>query len=384
MGSGAQMPDASIAPPGCVRVFVCGDVMTGRGVDQIMAEPGEPRLYERWISSAEDYVSLAERCNGPIPRGVDASYVWGGALEEWRSAAPDVRIVNLETSVTLSGRAVAKGINYRMNPANVDCLTAAALDCCVLSNNHVLDWGRSGLLQTLDTLHGRGLATAGAGRNLREAKRPAILDLARGGRVLVVGLCTSSSGVPRDWAAGPARPGVNLVEPCTAAATALGEELRQFRQPGDLVVASIHWGANWGYEVPEPERAFAHALIELAGVDLVHGHSSHHPKAMEAHNGKLVLYGCGDFLDDYEGIGGHEGYRSDLVLMYFADLDARDGRLRALKMAPFRIRRFRLERAGAADIGWLADRLGREAARFGSKVSASGERLAFTPARTPS
>jgi poly-gamma-glutamate synthesis protein (capsule biosynthesis protein) len=377
MGAGAQIPANPSGSPGRVRIFVCGDVMTGRGIDQILAHPSEPRLYEASLSSAEDYVRLAEDRNGPVPRAVEADYIWGDALDEWRWSAPDVRIANLETSVTRSGRALPKGINYRMNPANADCLTAAGLDCWVLSNNHVLDWGKEGLLETLDTLHGHGLATAGAGRDLAEARRPAVVQSARGGRVLVVGLGVSSSGIPRDWAAGTARPGVNLVGLTASAARALGEELEPLRRPGDLLVASVHWGGNWGYDIGEAEQAFAHALIELADVDLVHGHSSHHPKAMELHQGKLVLYGCGDFINDYEGIGGYEIYRGDLALMYFADLDLGDGRLLGLEMAPFRIRRFRLERAGGKDVAWLADRLDREAARFGGRVSTSGPRLVF-------
>jgi len=76
------------------------------------------------------------------------------------------------------------------------------------------------------------------------------------------------------------------------------------------VVASIHWGDNWGYEI-------AHNLIDHAGVDIIHGHSSHHAKGIEVWHGKPVIYGCGDFINDYEGIGGNEKYRSDLSLMYF-------------------------------------------------------------------
>jgi poly-gamma-glutamate capsule biosynthesis protein CapA/YwtB (metallophosphatase superfamily) len=60
-------------------------------------------------------------------------------------------------------------------------------------------------------------------------------------------------------------------------------------------------------------RQFAHALIDEAGFDLVHGHSSHHPKAIEVHHGRIILYGCGDFITDYEGIKGYESFRDDLV-----------------------------------------------------------------------
>ena len=99
-----------------------------------------------------DYVHLAEAANGPIPRGVDPSYIWGAALDEFDRMRPDARIINLETSITRSEDYARKGINYRMSPENADCLKAAAIDCCVLGNNHVLDWGRRGLLDTLATL----------------------------------------------------------------------------------------------------------------------------------------------------------------------------------------------------------------------------------------
>ncbi len=76
------------------------------------------------------------------------SNVWGAALDELNRARPDVRIINLETSITRSKEFETKGINYRMSPENADCLAAAAIDCCVLANNHILDFGRRGLLDT--------------------------------------------------------------------------------------------------------------------------------------------------------------------------------------------------------------------------------------------
>lgn len=90
---------------------------------------------------------------------------------------------------------------------------------------------------------------------------------------------------------------------------------QRLRQPDDLLIASVHWGGNWGYAVAATHRAFAHALID-GGFALVHGHSSHHPRGIELYRGHMVLYGCGDFINDYEGIGGYEDFRSDLTLMY--------------------------------------------------------------------
>jgi poly-gamma-glutamate synthesis protein (capsule biosynthesis protein) len=361
-----------------IRLFFCGDVMTGRGIDQILAHPGDVRLYEEWASSAKDYVRLAEQRNGPIPRTADAGYVWGAALDEWRKACPDLRIANLETSVTRCDTPLPKGINYRMNPENVGCLLAAGLDCCVLANNHVLDWGRAGLLETLQSLHGQGVRTAGAGRDDVEAREPAVFDLADGGRVLVVALATPSSGAPHDWAATRRRPGVNITDLSPSAAMGIGATLDRIRRPGDNVVASIHWGPNWGYGIPDEQRRFAHDLIDAAGVDVVHGHSSHHPKAIEVYKERLILYGCGDFMNDYEGIGGYEAFRADLALMYFADLRRSDGTLASLEMIPLKIRRFQLCAASDDDGRWLQGALDREAGRFGGAVTWRAGRLVLS------
>ena len=130
-------------------LFLCGDVMTGRGVDQIMPHPGNPQLREAYITEATGYVALAEAVNGPIPRPVDPAWPWGDALALLDGLAPDVRLINLETSVTVSGEfAPGKAVHYRMSPANIACLTVARPDVCALANNHVLDFGQNGLAET--------------------------------------------------------------------------------------------------------------------------------------------------------------------------------------------------------------------------------------------
>jgi poly-gamma-glutamate capsule biosynthesis protein CapA/YwtB (metallophosphatase superfamily) len=359
---------------GALTLFLCGDVMTGRGIDQILPHPSDPEIHERYARSASSYVRLAEARNGPIERPVEPAYVWGDALEEWRRVGPDVRIVNLETSVTTSNDWQAKGINYRMHPANVACLGAAGIDACTLANNHVLDWGRAGLLETLESLRAAGLATAGAGRDAREAREPALLEVPGRGRVVLFAFATNSSGVPPAWAATPQAPGVNLLPDLSdRTVDAIARRVREVRQPGDVVLASLHWGGNWGYRVPPSQRAFARGLVERAAVDVVHGHSSHHARGIEVHRRRLILYGCGDFLTDYEGIHGHEEYRSDLSLMYFASLDPANGELLRLRMTPLQMHRFRLRRASPEDKRWLRDTLARECGQLGTRVEASAD-----------
>ncbi|MGC2203121.1 MAG: CapA family protein, partial [Stellaceae bacterium] len=349
----------------------------GRGIDQILPHPGDPRLQETNVGSAKSYVQLAERVNGPIPAPVDFSYVWGDALDELRRAARQGRIINLETSVTRSRDYAPKGINYKMNPENIACLTAAGVDCCVLANNHVLDFSEAGLCETLDALEQAGIRRSGAGRDLAEAQAPAVIEVTNAGRVLVFAFGCGSSGIPPDWAAGRDRSGVNLLPDLSNRTLESIAQLTQgSRQQGDVQVASIHWGGNWGYRISRDEVRFAHGLIDVAGFSVVHGHSSHHPKAIEIYCDRPIFYGCGDFINDYEGIGGYEEFRSELALMYFPRLDVASGRLIDLKLAPLKISRFRLHCAPRKDAIWLSGILDRESARFGTHVSLSdGNRL---------
>jgi poly-gamma-glutamate capsule biosynthesis protein CapA/YwtB (metallophosphatase superfamily) len=353
-----------------VTIFMCGDVMPGRGIDQILPHPGDPTIHESYLKDARGYVDIAERAHGHIPGDAGYAYIWGDALEELEQAHPDLRVINLETSITKSDDYwKSKGINYRMNPENIPCLTAAAIDFCALANNHVLDWGYPGLKETLETLDGAGIRYAGAGLSLPGAEAPAVFGMKPGGRILILSCGTISSGIPPGWSATGEKPGVFLLKGLSdKAVERIRECIRGMRQQGDVVVVSIHWGGNWGYSIPSEQVRFAHALIDDAGVDIVHGHSSHHVKGIEVYRDRLILYGCGDFLNDYEGISGYEQYRDDLSLMYFVSVDPSTGRLTGLRMVPTQVRRFRVHRAEKRDVMWLRDVLNREGKKFGTSV----------------
>lgn len=354
-----------------IKLFFCGDVMLARGVDMIQKYSCDPKLCEGNALDAWAYVTLAERKNGPIPDSSQRtpSYVWGEALRILEEKKPDLRIINLETSITTSDKPwPRKGIHYRMHPKNVDVITSAAVDCCVLSNNHTADWGMDGLRESLATLRNAGVSYVGAGYDLREAQAPAMFQVPGKGRVLVFGACDPSSGIPAAWLASH-QSGVNLINVDTQTSLdAVTENIRKYRKEGDIVVFSIHWGGNWGYEIEPAFKRFAHKLIDAAGVDIIHGHSSHHAIGVEVYKNKLIMYGCGDFINDYEGIGGHVQYRGDLSLMYLVSVEAETGRLRDLTMVPTQIKRLRIQRAEASDTAWLADTMAHECKKLACDV----------------
>ncbi len=354
-----------------IRLFVCGDVMTGRGIDQIMPYPSNPKIYESYVKDAREYVKLAESKNGPIPKPVSFDYIWGDALPHLNRFAPDLRIINLETSITTSEEYwKGKEINYRMNPKNTPCLTAAKIDYCSLANNHVLDWGYSGLRETLDTLAKAHINSSGAGENIEAAQSPAIMEVKDKGRIVVFSVGSRTSGVPADWVATKDSPGINLLKDTSSNEIGhISEMVNCVKMRNDFVVVSIHWGSNWGYDISEEERQFAHKLVDKAGVDLIYGHSSHHTKGVEVYKNKLVLYGCGDFLNDYEGISGYEFFRGDLGLMYFASVEPSSGELVSLEMIPIQIKRFRVNNLlDSADTEWFRNVLNLQSQKFGTSI----------------
>ncbi|MFD0361993.1 CapA family protein [Nocardia sp. GCM10030253] len=359
---------------GMATVLLGGDVMLGRGVDQILPHPGDPALRERYVDDARTYVELAERVHGAFDRPVDFRWLWGDLLPILAQVDPDVRLINLETAITADGAfEPAKGIHYRMNPDNLPVLTVIAPVVCALANNHILDFGIHGLADTLESLDTAGIQRAGAGANLDNARAPVLSELDDGRRVVIFSVAAGSSGVPEYWAAHHDRPGLWWVgnSPSVRAADEVAAEVLAHKRDQDIAIVSVHWGPNWGYGVALSETQFAHRLID-AGVDLVHGHSAHHPRPIEIYRGKPILYGCGDVIDDYEGIRGHERFRTDLRLMYLVSIDPGAVEVR---MIPLQVRRMRLESAALSESRWLCETIEHISRGFGTRVAARSDDL---------
>lgn len=353
-----------------VRVFVCGDVMLGRGIDQIQDVRCDPQIFESYVKNARDYVQFAVRRNGQLPTERDASYIWGDAIAILEHYKPRVRLINLETAVTKRGTPwPGKGIQYRMHPDNVRLLQAARIDAVSLANNHVLDWGYEGLSDSVKALTSFGVTSIGAGVTQELASAVGCFPAGNNMSVLVCAIAHPSSGVPHDWAATSDSAGVNFVANLTdSTVKRLCANLKKRRtSEHDVGIVSIHWGGNWGYEVPTAFRDFAHRLIDSGMVSLVHGHSSHHVKGFEIYKKRLILYGCGDFVNDYEGIFGpdKEHFKDYLSLMYFVDFHPDTGNVCGLSMVPTRLMRLRVQRASEEEARSLLAILQRECEKFG-------------------
>lgn len=287
-----------------------GDVMLGRLVDQLFPQhvdnPGEARIVSSFLGT---YPQLRQY-NHRTP--------WGSTLPLFHSA--DLNLINLETAVTTQSTLWPhKAFNYRMHPANAAALREANIDYATLANNHTLDFGTDGLVETVWTLRNARIAFAGAGERTDEATRPAVLSLPRIPRPppradgaegrrdpgsLAIHVFAASDH-PRDWAVVPtfhlidyslqSRSRLKHLLTTPAVLTARNDNNR----PPALKVFSVHWGPNYAWHPDRAIRSLAHFLIDECGVDLIHGHSSHHVQGVEIYRGKLIIYGCGDFIDDY-------------------------------------------------------------------------------------
>lgn len=302
--SEAVMPPA---PSGPATIVVAGDTMMGRGIDaQLAADPS--------FELFRDF--------GP-----------------WTADA-DLFAVNLETTITSAEEEwPGKNYHFRMDPGRAalafDKLPVAAGTPVVVSlaNNHVLDFFEAGLRQTLQSLDEIGVARAGAGLHAAEARAPALVTTASGVRIGLLSVSDHCSCGTDLWRAGPSTPGMWQIDtepgPDWDELTA---EVADLRTRVDWVVVSLHWGPNWVEAWPLPRLRELAAELVHAGASVIVGHSAHHVLPIEHIEGVPVLYGTGDFIDDYSSV---EGFRPDLSYLARIVLDPHDGA--NVEIVPLRI-----------------------------------------------
>lgn len=310
--------------------------MLGRLIDQLLPnhvhEPSEARIIEN------------VRMSNPALRDYSAKTPWGDTLPLLQTS--NLTIINLETSVTThSVPWPDKVFNYRMHPANVEALKVAKVDYASLANNHTLDFSEEGLVETVETLRSNDIRFAGAGRSPDEAQRPAKLSLPNDSTGSEEDTHTinifSAADHPSDWSSVPS---FHLVDYTSRTKSRLRTLLKNHHResPSSLNIFSVHWGPNYSWHPSCEIRSMAHFLIDECGIDVIHGHSSHHVQGIERYKTKLIIYGCGDFVDDYALT---PEYRNDLSAVWRLTVNEQEEpgarlKLRRLEIFPTRIKDF--------------------------------------------
>lgn len=324
-----------------LTLAIAGDVMLGRLVNQAIAEQG-------------------------------FAYPWGDMLPVLKDA--DLFLINLECALTAVTEpwhdgGYCKPFNFRADPSVAATLRIGRVDFAALANNHIGDFGGEGLAETLDVLDRAGVAHAGAGLDLAAARAPARLAV-DGIGVAVVAFADH----PRAWAAGETSPGINYtpISPDPEDFTAVETALAAARREADLVIFSIHWGPNMRARPTPAFRDFARRVV-AAGADIFWGHSAHVVQGVEVHDGGLILYDTGDFVDDYVV---DAELRNDLSALFLVRVTP--PRVEALDLVPVKIGNMRVNLAQGKDRDWFAQRVASLCAEMGTKVTAGPEKLSVT------
>lgn len=332
-----------------------GDVMLGRLIDQLCTThvdcPSEARIVQSFLGAH------------PELRSYSATTPWGNTLSLLRSA--DLRLINLETAVTTHAtKWPNKVFNYRMHPKNLEILKVAGIDYVTLANNHTLDFSEQGLKDTVQAVRDVGIKFAGATDSTEagDAGKPAVLDL-QGHSIQVF----AASDHPSDWKRVQQ---FNYIDYSASTRSRLKEQIAS-AGPTSLRFFSVHWGPNYSWQPAQEIRDLAHFLIDECEVDIIHGHSSHHIQGVEIYKGKPIIYGCGDFVDDYALT---PEYRNDIsaVWQIIVIEESGNSRLRPVRLEifPSRIKYFQafLLDSRDTDHDWAREKLTALSREFGTRM----------------
>ena len=218
--------------------------------------------------------------------------------------AADLRFGGLEASMSRLGAPASGKIVMRHDPEMVQGYIEGGFDVLAFASNHCMDYGVEPFVETMELLERNGIAYSGAGRNIQEARTPAVIE--RGG--VRYGFLSYVLELLLGWGAGPAKPGVAPIRQDALYGPpyvneedleAMIADVERARPRVDFLLASFHWGASQSRTLTLSQQAAAHAAIE-AGVDVVVGHHPHIVQGVEVYRGRPVFYALGNFVLDHD------------------------------------------------------------------------------------
>lgn len=216
-------------------------------------------------------------------------YPWGNTLALLKKM--DLRIINLETTLTTHQEKNTKVFNFKALPDRIKTLQLGHVDIVNLANNHSLDFKIEGLTETINTLNAAEILLVGAGINAQAAQQPIIITKNN----IKVGVIGYTDNEPTSKAE-QNKPGTNYIR--VGDVHTITQQIAALRPHVDILIVTSHWGPNMQQKPSQEIVQFAHDIID-AGADIIHGHSSHVFQGIEIYKNKVIMYDTGDFIDDY-------------------------------------------------------------------------------------
>ncbi len=327
--------------------------------------PCDSRLFELVVAAAGDAM---------LDRGV--AQALGRMGEDWAFsgskdvlAAADIAFLNLETSVSEKGsRLAGKGIWFRTRPDRLGLLKDAGIDVVSVANNHIMDYGKTALLDTLAHLDGQGISYVGAGADLKTARMGKVIEV----NGLKVGFLAYSDFHDIFWSttdrktfgAGESKPGI-----APALADYMAEDIARLKRTADFVIVSVHWGVEYAAMPDAAQVARAHAAID-AGADVVLGQHPHVLQPFEAYKEGLIFYSLGNFVFDQK--------KPRTVESMVALISLKKGKRPEAEIIPYRISDSRPAPMGPQEGNKLLKDLAERSSRLGTRVDVLADRAYLT------
>lgn len=311
-------------------------------------------------------VMLGRLVNDALSR-YSPAYFWGDTRGLLRRA--DLTLINQEFVITRSRKKWREGIkafHYRADPAVIRLYRSAGIDYVSLANNHILDFGKEGLMENLKILNQHRVAHAGAGKNFTEAQKPAWLTV-KGIKIAVISF---TNNMP-EWNAAN-KPGLFYLAINKKNTVPIKKLIAKAKKKGaDYVIISAHWGPNWRARPYQDFIEFAHTVMD-GGADLFHGHSAHVMNGIEIYQGKPIFYNMGDFIDDYaiDPIR-----RNDLSYIARVTLNPISRKFTKIELFPTVISHMQVNRAQGKDFDIVAHRLKKLSSEMRTKVEKKNRKL---------
>lgn len=284
--SGSSADDTTIMIENPREADAAGDVDTA-GTGAAAESTGAVKAAVRLLFAGDVYLS------DHVLEAYDAAGGIDGVLSQGYQAeiqAADYFVTNEEFPFSTRGTpAPDKQFTFRVHPEKVKLMQEMGIDLVTLANNHALDYGRDAMLDTIDTLDRAGIRHVGAGKNLAEARKPAIVEL--NGRTFAF-IGATRVYPEADWAAGTDSAGMFSAYDGGAQ---LAEEVKAAKQQADYVIAYVHWGIEREEMPNEVQKSIAHRLVD-AGADLVVGAHPHVLQGIEYYQGVPIAYSLGNFV----------------------------------------------------------------------------------------